>query len=203
MARVLVADDDPLHCMMMEKMLAPLGLDVETHFDGDAALAAILSSVPPHVAVIDWNMPGLDGIQLCRQAKRGKKQARTHLLMLTGRDDRADIVAALEAGADDYLAKPAYKDELRARILNGVRLVDLQLALERRVAELEEALHNVKVLQGLLPICSYCKSVRSDDNYWQKVEAYLCEHSELRFSHGICPSCFDTIVEPQLRKLET
>src|SRR5262245_34654114 len=118
MARVLVADDDPLHCMMMERMLAPIGLDVETHFDGDAALGAIMSSAPPHVAVLDWNMPGLDGIELCRQAKRGEKTVRTHLLMLTGRDDREDIVAALEAGADDYLAKPAHKNELRARILN-------------------------------------------------------------------------------------
>lgn len=200
-ARVLIADDDPVHVQLMVHMFERWGLDLETHTDGLSALESITSKNPPHVAVLDWHMPGIDGLELCRRAKSGDQKTRTFLFMLTGRDERQDIVAALEAGADDFLSKPAHKDELRARILNAVRMVDLQLTLDRRVKELEEAMANVKLLQGLLPICSYCKSIRDDDNYWQKVEGYLAEHSGLKFSHGICPHCFDTIVEPQLRSM--
>lgn len=200
-ARILVADDDPLHILLVEHMLGPCGFEIETHTEGLSALQSITSDDPPHVAVLDWQMPGMDGLEICRRAKSDDKKSRTFLLMLTGRDEREDIVAALQAGADDYLAKPAHKDELRARVLNAVRLVELQLTLDRRVKELEEALANVKILQGLLPICTYCKNIRDDDNYWQKVEGYLAQHSGLKFSHGICPHCFDTIVEPQLRSL--
>jgi hypothetical protein len=67
------------------------------------------------------------------------------------------------------------------------------------VRELVEALRNAKQLQGLLPICSYCKSIRDDKNHWQEVEHYISAHSELEFSHGICPSCYQKIVQPQLR----
>lgn len=201
MPRVLIADDDLVHCKMLAKMLTPLGLDIEIHHDGEAAYASLLAN-PPHVAILDWNMPGVDGVEICRRLRAQTKKAPTYVLMLTGREDIADLVLALEAGADDYLAKPAQKDELRARIMNGLRMIDLQLTLARRVQELEEALANVKMLQGLLPICSYCKSVRNDDNYWQKVEAYFAEHADVRFSHGICPGCFESIVEPQLRALD-
>jgi hypothetical protein len=70
-------------------------------------------------------------------------------------------------------------------------VVTLQQRLTRRVAELEAAASKVVQLQGLLPICSYCKKVRTDDNYWEQVERYVSERSELQFSHGICPTCFD------------
>jgi DNA-binding response OmpR family regulator len=160
------------------------------------------SGDPPEVAILDWNMPRLDGIELARRVRALPNKPQIYILMLTGRDERADLLAALEAGCDDYLPKPAHKEELRARIRNGLRMVDLQRTLTRRVGELEEALANVKALQRLLPICSYCKSVRTDENYWQQVESYFAEHSEVKFSHGICPHCFDAIVEPQLRELE-
>jgi phosphoserine phosphatase RsbU/P len=203
MARVLIADDDQFSLKLLEHILGSCGLEIETCRDGEEALASILAeNDAPHVAILDWNMPGLDGVEICERLKKHANKPHTFLLMLTGRDDRADIVRALQSGADDYLAKPAHKDELRARVMNAVRMVDLQLTLARRVTELEEAMTNVKLLQGLLPICTYCKNVRNDDNYWQKVDAYFSEHSELRFSHGICPHCYDTIVEPQLQKLE-
>jgi hypothetical protein len=70
------------------------------------------------------------------------------------------------------------------------------------VRELEEAMRKVKQLQGLLPICSYCKKVRSDRDYWQQVESYIAEHTDVKFSHGICPECYGTIIEPELEKLE-
>jgi len=78
----------------------------------------------------------------------------------------------------------------------------LQAELAARVKELELALANVKLLQGLLPICCYCKKIRNDQNYWQQVDGYIAEHSEAQFTHGICPECRDQIVKPELERLK-
>jgi hypothetical protein len=99
------------------------------------------------------------------------------------------------------VTKPFNREELRARVQGGARVVELQRSLAERVEELEQALARVKQLQGLLPICSYCKKIRDDRNYWQQVEAYIGEHSEAVFSHGICPDCFDKFVKPELNKV--
>ena len=81
--------------------------------------------------------------------------------------------------------------ELREHALRvGVRVIALQDKLNQRVAELQAALANVKQLHGLLPICSYCKRIRGDDQYWLQVEAYIADHSDAQFSHGICPTCY-------------
>ncbi|MCK6545315.1 response regulator [Myxococcota bacterium] len=200
--RILLADDDPVYSLVLRNYLTKWGYEVEHYTDGERAWAAVQRPDAPKVLIVDWVMPGVDGIELCRRVRALGRREPTFILMLTGRDERDDIVAGLEAGADDYVAKPAHREELRVRILNGVRTVELQLDLARRIDELETALANVKQLQGLLPICAYCKKVRSDDNYWQQVEAYFVQHSEVRFSHGICPDCYDEIVEPQLRDLD-
>ena len=68
---------------------------------------------------------------------------------------------------------------------------------ERLLRQLQAALAEVTELQKILPICMFCKSVRNDENYWQTVEAYISHHTNTRFSHGICPACFKTVVEPQ------
>jgi len=126
----------------------------------------------------------------------------TYIILLTARDDGPDLVRGLEAGADDYITKPFNRKELRARIRVGLRVVRLQQILADRVRELAEALTRVKRLQGLLPICSYCKKIRNDRNYWEKVETYISEHSEAQFSHGICPDCFERVVKPEVHKME-
>ena len=109
------------------------------------------------------------------------------------REARGDLVTGLNAGADDYVTKPFDPEELRARVQVGVRILTLQKNLAERVEELQAALSNVKQLRGLLPICSYCKRIRGDDQYWQQLEGYIAEHSDAQFSHGICPTCYATI----------
>ena len=118
--------------------------------------------------------------------------------MLTANTRQADVVTGLEAGADDYMRKPFDHDELRARLIVAARVVDLRQRLADRVRELETAMTRVKQLHGLLPICSYCKKIRDDRNYWQRVEEYVSAHSDAQFSHGICPECYETMVAPQL-----
>ncbi len=125
----------------------------------------------------------------------------TYVILLTALGGRQNVIQGLHAGADDYITKPFDREELRARLEVGRRIVELQRSLAERVRQLEVALARVKQLQGLVPICSYCKKIRNDRNYWQQLESYLSDHSEAQFSHGICPECYERFVRPELDKL--
>ena len=199
---MLVADDDPVSRTVVAAILRKGGYDVRLAADGLDAWAVLQESTPPSLAVMDWMMPGLDGPEICRRLRTLDTQTPTYVILLTSRDASADIVTGLEAGADDYVTKPPQEDELLARLSVGTRVVKLQQALADRVKKLEEALSNVKQLQGLLPICSYCKSIRDDQNYWRRVETYISDHSGVQFSHSFCPDCYERYVKPQLDELE-
>lgn len=200
--RVLVADDDPVSRTVVAAILRKGGYKVQLANDGAQAWAVLQQPDPPAMAVMDWMMPELDGPEICRRLRTLDSQTPTYVILLTSRDASADIVAGLQAGADDYVTKPPQQDELLARLNVGARVVTLQQALADRVKKLEEALSNVKQLQGLLPICSYCKSIRDDQNYWRRVETYISEHSGVQFSHSFCPDCYERYVKPQLDELE-
>jgi response regulator RpfG family c-di-GMP phosphodiesterase len=147
-------------------------------------------------------MPGMDGIELTRKVRSNPQLNTTYIIMLTALIQKKDIVTGLKAGADDYITKPFDNKELHARIKVGVRIVELEKHLKDRIIELEEALKHIKRLQGLVPICAYCKKIRSDDNYWQQVEGYISERSDAEFSHSICPECYEEFVEPELEELK-
>lgn len=200
--RVLVADDDPVSRTVVAAILRKGGFAVQLANDGNEAWSILQQKEPPCMAVMDWMMPGIDGPEICRRLRALALQTPTYVILLTSRDASADIVAGLHAGADDYVTKPPKEDELLARLSVGKRVVTLQQALADRVKKLEEALSNVKQLQGLLPICSYCKSIRDDQNYWRRVETYISEHSGVQFSHSFCPDCYERYVKPQLDELE-
>jgi phosphoserine phosphatase RsbU/P len=191
--RVLVADDEPMGALMLSRSLERWGLEVVVAQDGEEAWR-IIQDGGVAMAILDWMMPGADGPELCRRIRKDERHAHMHLILLTARNSRADVVAGLDAGADDYLIKPFDPEELRARVHVGIRVLNLQDRLADRVAELQEALTNVKQLSGLLPICSYCKRIRGDENYWERVESYITEHTDAKFSHGICPECYDTVM---------
>jgi CheY-like chemotaxis protein len=201
--RVLVADDDPVSRAVVAAILRKGGYHVELATDGNEAWAKLRAPDPPSMAVMDWMMPGLDGPEICRRLRTLATQTPTYVILLTSRDASADVVAGLHAGADDYVTKPPQEDELLARLTVGTRVVTLQQALADRVKKLEVALASVKQLQGLLPICSYCKSIRDDQNYWRRVESYITEHSGVQFSHSFCPDCYERYVKPQLEELES
>jgi DNA-binding response OmpR family regulator len=200
--RVLVADDELVSRTVVTAMLRTAGYEVVPVSDGAEALAALGASDAPSMAVLDWMMPQVDGVELCRQVRRIATDTPPYVILLTSRDSSDDVVTGLHAGADDYVRKPPNAEELLARVNVGARVVRLQQALADRVRRLEEALSNVKQLQGLLPICSYCKRIRDDRNYWQQVESYISQHAAVKFSHSYCPDCFDHHVRPQLLALE-
>ena len=190
--RILIADDGPVPRMMLARTLERWKFDVLVAEDGAAAWD-LLREQRPAMAILDWMMPGLDGIELCRRIRANPGCAHMYVILLTSRDDRSDTVTGLDAGADDYLVKPFDPDELRARVGVGVRVATLQERLAERVVELQAALSQVRQLHGLLPICSYCKRIRSDQNSWQQIEGYVSEHADVEFSHGICPPCLEKV----------
>jgi CheY-like chemotaxis protein len=198
---VLIAEDEHASRRLLEVTLRRWGHEVVVTVDGDQAWAALQRPEAPSVAILDWMMPGLDGVEICRRLRAQGSATPPYLILLTANTGRSDVVAGLEAGADDYMGKPFDHDELRARLIVAMRVVALRRKLAERVLELEVAMSRVKQLHGLLPICSYCKKIRDDQNYWQRVEEYVSAHSDAKFSHGICPGCYDTVLAPQLRAM--
>lgn len=196
---MLVADDDQVSRLMLCAMLAEWGYQAVAVGDGEQAWQLLRRDDTPRLAVLDWVMPGLDGVEVCRRVRALGRAVPVYVVLLTARDSKRDVVAGLEAGANDYLTKPFDRDELRARIGVGRMVVELQATLAQRVGELEAALAQVKQLSGLLPICSYCKKIRDGQDYWQQVERYVSAHSAAVFSHAICPDCYRAEIEPQLR----
>lgn len=192
--RALVADDDPVTATALAGALRRLDLEVSVAPDGALAWQIIEGANQPSLAIVDWMMPGVDGLELCRRIRQAPAHAHMYVLLLTARDSRADIVAGLEAGADDYLVKPFDVHELRARVHTGLRILTLQKDLAEQIAMLKETIANVKQLKGLLPMCSYCKKIRNDADYWQQLETYISDHSDAEFSHGVCPTCFERVV---------
>lgn len=186
--RALIADDDRIATSTLSRALSKWEFEVSLAYDGETAWNLARESAP-QLAIVDWIMPALDGPSLCRRIRQEATTAQMYVILLTSRDSRADIVEGLDAGADDYLIKPWNPAELRARLQVGVRVVTLQERLAARVAELEAAVSTVKQLHGLIPICSYCKRIRSDANDWEQLESYLSQHTDAEFSHGICPPC--------------
>jgi len=186
---VLIADDDPVLRFALRQHLERWSFDVVECVDGTEAWQVMQEPLPPLLAIIDWSMPGIDGPTLARDLREVPALAGMYVILLTSNTSKQDVIAGLESGADDYITKPFDWDELRARVRIGSRIVGLQQALGVRVSELQQALGNVRTLSGLLPICAYCKRIRDDQDYWKQIEHYLSEHSNARFSHGICPEC--------------
>jgi response regulator RpfG family c-di-GMP phosphodiesterase len=135
-------------------------------------------------------MPDLDGYQVCERLKADPRTRDIPVIFLSALDQIRDKVKAFTSGGVDYITKPFQIEEVLARVETHLRLRALQEQLAARVRELEEALAQVKTLRGLLPICANCHKVRDDQGYWQDVTLYVSDHSEVDFSHGICPDCF-------------
>ncbi len=176
---------------MLEDLLTEWGHEVTAVGDGRAALNVLEASETPMLAILDWQMPELEGVEVCAQVRATRKSSPPYILLVTSKGGRQNIVSGLRAGANDYLTKPFDPDELSARVNVGVGMLGLQQSLAERVRDLEAALAHVKQLKGLLPICCYCKKIRGDHDYWHQLEGYFHQHSDLKFSHGICPDCLD------------
>jgi sigma-B regulation protein RsbU (phosphoserine phosphatase) len=201
--KALIADDDFTYRRMLEALLAKWGYDLVVTSDGDAAWQVLQAPDAPQLAILDWMMPGKDGVEICRQIRESSQSDPKYIILLTSKGGKKDIVSGLDAGADDYITKPFESEELRARVQVGERILRLQSELASRVKELQEALDQIERLEGILPICMYCKKIRNDQNYWQQVESYISQHSQAEFTHGLCPECFEKHIKRPLQGLSS
>lgn len=183
--KILIAEDDPGSRLLLARTLENLGHEVVATEDGRQAWAAIQREHFP-ILILDWMMPGFDGPDLCRMIRKVSRDHYSYIIMLTARSGKANYLEAIRAGADDFLTKPFDQDLLAARLHVAERILGLRQHVQR--------------LEGLLPICSYCKSIRDDEGNWQALEHYIGTRSEAQFTHGICPVCYETHVKPELEE---
>jgi sigma-B regulation protein RsbU (phosphoserine phosphatase) len=189
--KVLIAEDDVTSRMMLKAILTKWGYEVVETSDGDEAWQVLQREDAPRLAILDWVMPGLSGDELCRKVRQLSPLRPIYIILLTVRRDKADVIVGLEAGANDYVRKPFDREELRARVRVGERVVRLEATLFKRIRELQDAMAHIKRLQGILPICTYCHRIRTDKESWERLEEYISQHSDAEFSHGICPECLE------------
>jgi len=184
--RILIADDDRVARLLLKTTLESFGHEVIEAGDGAEAWSRYKEEAV-RLLVSDWMMPGLNGLELCRAVRNHGRTPYTYIIMLTVLGGKGSYLQAMDAGADDFIRKPLDSDELAARV---------------RVAERILGLHTeVRQLEALLPICSYCKKIRDERNSWHAIETYVQQRTDTSFSHGICPECYETQIEPQLRSI--
>lgn len=172
--KVLVVEDDPVSSLVLSSKLKKLGYDVVTTENGRDAWFAYQRE-NPRIVITDWMMPVLDGLELCKMIRAENREQYTYIIMLTALGGKGSYIEGMNAGADDYVTKPFDMEGLKARL----RVAERVLSLQSTVTQLE----------GLLPICSYCKRIRDDTNVWHQVETYVEHHTETAFEHALCPDC--------------
>jgi two-component system cell cycle response regulator len=124
--KILIADDDPVSCRLLDRLLQKWGYEVTSAHNGTEAWEVLQADHAPRVALLDWMMPGLDGLEICRRVRARSSQPYVYIMLLTANDKIGNLVEGLESGADDYLTKPFHPQELRARLRVGLRMLDLE-----------------------------------------------------------------------------
>jgi phosphoserine phosphatase RsbU/P len=173
--KILVVDDDAVSRKILQAYLTHVGHEPIEAADGLEAWEKF-DKDPIRIVVSDWVMPGMDGLSLCRKIRERLKTDYTYFILLSGMmTSKDDYRQAMDQGVDDFLIKPLDRDAIWMRLRVAERILGLTT--------------QVRQLEGLISICSYCNRIRQDDNVYEKIEDYIEKHSQAVFSHGICPEC--------------
>lgn len=182
--KILIAEDDAISAKVLRATLEKQGHEVIAARDGQEAWE-LFDKDPVRVIVSDWMMPNVDGLELCRRVRDRAHTAYTFFIILTAAHTSTDdYTLAMDSGVDDFLTKPLNRELLRTRLYSAERIL-------RYTTE-------ISVLQELLPICTYCQKIRDGADYWERVDTYIRAHTGTRFSHCVCPECY----EKQVKLLE-
>jgi len=197
--RVMIAEDDFLVAEEIARIVRNKGYQLVGEAATGAEAVTMAGDLRPDVILMDVKMPEMDGIEASR---RIQQQHPTPIVILTAYETTELVTKATEAGVGAYLIKPPRPSSIErcitiamARHRDLLELRCLNEQLSARTAELEKALDEIKTLRDIIPICAKCKKIRDDQGYWQQVEAYIEAHSAAKFSHGLCPDCFQTTIQ--------
>ena len=186
--KILVAEDDFISRKLLCTTLGTFGHEVEAFNDGQEAWDRF-NDEPLRIIVSDWLMPNMDGLEFCRKVRDRPDTEYTYFILLTANVQGEDTHReAMDAGVDDFMSKPLNREQIWIRL----RVAERILGFTTHISQLE----------SMLPICSYCKKVRDDNNYWEQVETYIGQRTGTDFSHSVCPDCYENVVVPELRKLQ-
>lgn len=200
--KILVVDDIKHNIQLLGSILGKKGYAVSYATSGAKALA-MTDEESFDLILLDVMMPEMDGFTVCRELKLKDHTKDIPILFLTAKSESDDIVDGLRLGAVDYLTKPFNAAELLARVKTQLALREARQLIVERNNQLEEknreleklleanrkAMSEIKLLQGILPICATCKKIRDKEGRWQHIESYISKRSDAEFSHGICPDC--------------
>lgn len=179
--RILLAEDDPVSSMVLRTVLEKLGYETVVARDGSEAWEEF-NKEPVRLIVSDWMMPGMDGLALCGKVRARSQTLYTYFILLTANHTNAENYAlAAAAGVDDFLTKPIDREAIRMRLGVAERILKYTAEIRR--------------LKELIPICIYCRKVRDEHDYWERVETYIQKETGSRFSHGACPECYEKELE--------
>ncbi len=177
---IIIAEDEPITRRRLITMLTTMGHKVRAFENGKAAWEAF-DAQPSRVIISDWQMPEMDGVELCGRVRAREQTEYTYFILVTAeRTEEADCDNASYAGTDDFLSKPLTSVSLWRRLRVAKRI----LGFTREIGQ----------LKALIPICAYCRQIREDDDFWSNIEQYVQAHTGSRFSHGICPQCYDKVI---------
>ena len=206
MMKILIADDDAISRIAIGRLLEKWGYDVVQADDGRGAWESLRQKDPPRIAILDWMMPEPDGVEICRLLKEENDFPFIYTILLSVRQEKEDIVSALDSGGHDFLSKPVHREQLTEAFecitatgigfgMKNRELAEINDQLTQTNADLQSALKEIQTLQGILPICVHCKKIRlehrkaEDPDSWVRIEEYIGSRTKAEFSHGICPIC--------------
>lgn len=179
----MVVEDDPVMRKLTARILEDLDHQPEIHPDGDDAWQAILAD-PPRIVISDWVMPRMDGLALCTHVRSRKDLPYIYFILVSAtRQNAADFRHAVGQGVDDFLSKPLDPDRVWARLHVAQRILTFTT--------------QIGIMGKLIPICSYCRKIRNDEDYWDQLDSVIQQQTGTTFSHGVCPECYERVLREE------
>jgi CheY-like chemotaxis protein len=194
--RIMIVEDEAIVAADLQSQLTSLGYEITgLTRTGEESIGGALQW-KPDLVLMDVHLAGkMDGTEAAAQIRA---QIKVPIIFLTAFIDSASLERAKASEPYGYLVKPFDARELRATIEMALFKDGAEKERQKLMAELQEALANVKMLSGLLPICCACKKIRDDKGYWNQLEVFLDQHSDAKFTHSFCPDCMKKAMKQAL-----
>jgi CheY-like chemotaxis protein len=192
-ARIMIVEDEAIIATAIKMDLQDMGYEVTSIVHSGEKAVSEAKKEKPDLILMDIALAGeMDGIEA---AEKIHFFSDIPIIYITAYSDEEMVKKAKFTEPYGYIIKPAKERDLRISVEIALYKHKMEMERKKLTQELKEAIANIKVLRGLLPICAWCKKVRDDEGYWEQVEAYVETHADVKFSHGICPECFKKVKE--------